>query len=71
MYLCIYEVKGKIMRVEELIKKLKALQDMHGNYKVFLKENEFDIKIVEDAFYEEALMLDDTKNKKHRYFLIS
>ena len=58
------------MRVEDLIKKLEALQNAYGNYKVFLKENENSIRIVEDVFYEDALMLDEDKTKKHRYFLI-
>lgn len=59
------------MRVEDLIKKLEALQSAYGNYKVFLKENENSIRVVEDVFYEDALMFDDEEVKNHRYFLIS
>lgn len=59
------------MRVEELIKKLVALQNAYGNYKVFLKENENSIRIIEDIVLEEAiLMIDDEKVGNHNYFLI-
>lgn len=59
------------MRIEELIKKLVALQNAYGNYKVFLKENENSIRIIEDIVLEEAiLMIDDEKVGNHNYFLI-
>lgn len=59
------------MRVEDLIKKLEALQNAYGDCKVFIKKDEYEIRMVEDVVLEEALlMFDDEKVKKHKYFLI-
>lgn len=60
------------MRAEELIEKLEALKNAYGNCKVFIKEDEHEIRMVEDVVLEEALlMFDDEKVRNHNYFLIS
>lgn len=59
------------MKVEKLIEKLEALKNAYGDCKVFIKEDEHEIRMVEDVVLEEAIiMFDDEKVKKHRYFLI-
>lgn len=59
------------MRVEDLINKLEALKNAYGDCEVFIKEDEHEIRIVEDVVLEEALlMFDDEKVRNHNYFLI-
>ena len=60
------------MKVEKLIEKLEALKNAYGDCKVFIKEDEYEIRMVEDVVLEEALlMFDNQKVRNHNYFLIS
>lgn len=58
------------MKINELIEQLKALESAYGDYEVFIKEDENNIRIVESVFFEEALLLNEDSIKNNNYFLI-